>query len=181
MNEQIQAFDSAVKRRLIAGESPEEAVTHAEEESGLKLPPQNKQQLVHVLELAQIKARDPAFLAKRNALEHRIRELCKSGMSIQKAVVQAQDDTGVKLQEQGQQMLIEVLERESERLGKIDIVPVSDAEFQRLQADARCQGVTVDGLDAWHCCACAKTGRGTVNSALRRTCHTCNHARCDLQ
>jgi hypothetical protein len=181
VNEQIEAFDSAVKRRLIAGETPEEAVSHAEEESGLKLPPMNKQQLVHVLELAQVKARDPEFIAKRNALERRIRELCKAGMTIQKAVSRAQDDTGVRLEEKGQKMLVEVLEHESERLGKIDIAPVSDEEFARMQADARCTAVTTQGLDAWHCCACAKTGRGTVNSALRRACHTCNHARCDLQ
>jgi hypothetical protein len=74
-----------------------------------------------------------AFAMGLHALERRIRHLVKGeGLSIAKAVRQAQEDTGVKLTEQGTAMLIQVLEEESEKMSALGIETVSDEEYEKL-------------------------------------------------
>lgn len=178
--EQAAAFDRAVKRRLMEGEDPEDAVPNAAGEVGLKLEPERTQAIVRVLQMALLAQKDPDFHKKTQALTRRIHELVRQqGLSIQKAVLQAQEDTGVHLGEQGQKVLIETLEKESERLSQMSVEVVSDEEFQRMQHTQLC--VQVNQPPAWLCCACNKGGRATVNPLDRTTCRACNHRRCDVQ
>lgn len=190
IQEQVAAFDCAVKRRLMSGEAPELAVPDAATEVGLTLEPERVDAIVRVLRLAQIVAKDPEFIRKRDALTERIRHLARSdGMTISRAVKQAQDDTGVKLSDAGQRILIETLEQESEKLAGTMVEVISDKEFQEMENAQRCvsvQGVAtkltaLDGKPGWLCCHCSRSGRGTLNGDERASCRTCNHGRCDAQ
>jgi hypothetical protein len=127
------AFDAACKRYVASGKEPAEAVDLAIAETGVVLHEKVKEALVSVLTMALRASRDPDHVRKRNALERRIRHLVKGeGLSIAKAVRQAQEDTGVKLTEQGTEMLIQVLEEESEKMSALGIETVSDEEYEKL-------------------------------------------------
>ncbi len=178
--EQVQAFDQAVRRNIGKGQPPEEAVSQALEESGLELSAERRGLLIRALNLAELQARDPQFQARVESLTTQIRKLAKGGMTIKKAVEQAQADTGVKLGERGQAMLIQSLEEESARLEGTVVEVVSDKEFAEMQQSAKC--VPVEGQrGGWLCCRCSAQGHGTLSASVDRSCRACHHPRCDLQ
>lgn len=126
------AFDRDVKERILKGEPPEEAVPAAASELGIALPPEVTQQIVAVLRHAMALRHDPEALHKRDVLNARIRHLAKSGRTLQQAVREAQDDTGIQLGPEATALLIEMLEKESERWSKVGVEVVSDAEFEQM-------------------------------------------------
>lgn len=126
------AFDRAVKTRLMKGESPAEAVPAAAREVGLELAPETIAQVVAALGAMLVQRTHPEEVRKQNMLTARIRNLCKTGLTLQKAVMQAQDDVGVFLGAEGSKILIETLERESERLSKVRVEVVTEQEFEDM-------------------------------------------------
>jgi hypothetical protein len=171
--EQIVALDANIKTRVMNGEEPEDAVQAAIREVGIELPDNVVSKIIEAFKVARRKLLDPQFIQKQRALDRQIRLLVRGGMTISKAVKQAQDDTGVKLSEQGEKILVQLLEEESERLSGLGIETVSDEEYAKL-VNSRCMYFQQDGQNGWRCCKCQ-----TLRSMNQTHC-PCGHERCSL-
>lgn len=172
INEKKNQFDKCVKERIMRGEAPERAVPDAAKECGITLAPEMIANIVQVLKFTQAQALNPEFNRQRRILNERLRLLVRGGMTISKAVVQAQDDTGVKLGEQGTKLLIQALEQESERMRGTMVEVVSADEFTRMQGQ-KCMFFHLNGKDGWQCCQCS-----THNRKNQDACMMCSHGRC---
>jgi hypothetical protein len=171
--EQIVQLDANIKARVLRGEEPEEAVPAAVREVGIDLGENVVAQIVEAFKIARRKILDPQFIEKQRALDRQIRVLVRGGMTIARAVVQAQADTGVKLTPPGEKLLIDLLEQESERLSGLGIETVSDEEYAKL-VNSRCMYFQQDGQNGWRCCQCH-----TLRSMNQTHC-PCGHERCAL-
>jgi hypothetical protein len=171
--EEIIALDANIKARVLRGEEPDEAVPSAVRELSIDLDSNVITKIVDALKVARRSLHDPEFIRKQRALDRQIRVLARSGMTLKKAVIQAQADTGVKLSAQGEKLLIDMLEQESERMGAINIETVSDEEYAKM-VNSRCMFFNQDGNDGWRCCKCQ-----TLRS-LQQTHCPCGHERCAL-
>lgn len=131
--EQIQALDANIKARIQRGQEIDAAVTEAVAELGIDLDRNTVAQIIAGFKIAMRQMLDPDFVRKQKALDARIRRLVKrEHFTIARAVVQAQDDTGVKLRPEGAKMLIALLEEESEKLAGTLVEIVSDEEYREL-------------------------------------------------
>ena len=171
--EQIAALDASIKARVLRGEEPEEAVPAAISEVGIELDGNIVAKIIEAFKVARRKILDPDFIRKQRALDRQIRVLVRGGMTIARAVRQAQEDTGVKLTPPGEKLLIDLLEQESERLSGLGIETVSDEEYAKL-VNARCMYFQQDGQNGWRCCQCQ-----TLRSMNQTHC-PCGHQRCSL-
>lgn len=171
--EQIVELDANIKRRVLSGEEPDEAVPAAVRELGIDLDGTIVAKIVEAFKIARRKILDPEFIQKQRALDRQIRLLVRGGMTIARSVKQAQDDTGVKLSPQGEKLLIDLLEQESERLSGLGIETVSDEEYAAL-VNSRCMYFQQDGQDGWRCCKCH------VLRSMNQTHCPCGHERCAL-
>jgi hypothetical protein len=131
--QEIQTLDANIKARIQRGQEIEVAVPEAMTELGINLDKTVIAQIVAGFKLALRQANDPAFVRKQKALDARIRRLVKrEKLSIARAVLQAQDDTGVKLAPEGTKLLIVLLEEESEKMNGTLVEVISDEEYKEL-------------------------------------------------
>lgn len=165
-------FDEVVKRRIVAGEKPEEAVPAACQEVGIKLANDVEKNIVDMLRFA-IAQSDPQERAKTKILSDRIRGLMREGKSTKEAVKRAQDETGVQLGEAGERALIETLDAERDRMKDVAIEVVSAEEFSEMQGE-KCLPFQLNGKEGWSCCKCRQHNRKNQDA-----CTMCGHARCD--
>ena len=170
---EIVQLDANIKGRILRGQEPEEAVPAACAELAIEIPASAIAQIVEAMKIARRSLHDPEFIRKQRALDRQIRKLVRSGMTISKAVVQGQADTGVKLKPEGEKLLIDLLEEESERMGALNIETVSDEEYAKL-VNSRCMFFNQDGQDGWRCCKCH-----TLRAMNLNLC-PCGHERCSL-
>jgi len=165
------AFEDAVKTKLVSGKPPEEAVGEACRELGIRLAPEMEQNLINVLRFLQ--SDTPEFRQKRRTLTTRIRTLMMQGLSAAQAVQKAQETTGIKLGVQGEKALIDALEGERERMKDVTVDVVSVQEYQDLTRPKRCIFFHLNGKDGWACCQCSQHNRKKDDC-----CIMCSHPKC---
>lgn len=164
-------FDATVKKYLVAGQSPEDALGNACRELSITLPANVEQNIINSLKLAL--AQSPHMLAKQKILARKIRELMREGKRTAEAVKEAQSQTNIRLGEEGERALIQVLEAERERVSELRVEVVSAEEFSAMQGE-KCIAYHLNGKDGWACCKCSEHNRKNQDS-----CVMCGHARCD--
>jgi hypothetical protein len=165
-------FDEEVKRRMISGAKPEDAVAEACKSLGIRLAPEVEQNIINVLKFAQSSA-DPKMIAQGRILSRRIRELMREGKTTKQAVLDAQSETGIRLGAEGERALIETLEAERQRVSEMQVQVVSAEEYQEMRGE-KCIAYQLDGKEGWSCCKC-----GQHNRRNQDACIMCGHARCD--
>lgn len=171
MTTRAETFDTTLKGFVMAGLPPEEALKRTCADMGIRFAPEVEQNIIDRLRFAM--ADTPKHAAMRRLLTARIRGSMRSGLSTAESVKKAQDDTGIKLGEQGQKMLIEALDAERERIKDIRVEVISADEFNQSFGD-KCMFFHLNGKDGWACCQCRQH-----NPKREIACTMCGHGRCD--
>jgi hypothetical protein len=131
--QEIQALDANIKARIQRGQDVDSAVPEAVRELSIDIDGNTVAQIIAGFKIALRQMSDPDFIRKQRLLDARIRRLVKrENYTIARAVVQAQEDTNVKLKPEGAKLLIALLEEESEKLAGTLVEVVSDEEYRDL-------------------------------------------------